>query len=249
MWWTFIFSILKDPKLLIIIGLSGLLAWFSVSSLVRKAEVVSLKAKVSELTTQVASLTEANKKLTQNRDALVKQVEDFMEIDKKYQSLQVRIGALQKTCAKPVKPVIVTPGTPLPISGREPKPVETAPGAIVSPGEATTPLPEGAKPGEPQPGGEEGVKIEQPEPEYQYGGREYEQEAKSIYNDVIFWFNSNQDKRGCLEWYYVNVGVGRNLKNLICGVEKEDLSVVIMEEERKDLPVQRSGLVIGEGQT
>jgi outer membrane murein-binding lipoprotein Lpp len=203
--WTlviqFIWKILKDPKLLAIVALSVLLAGASVKGYWYKQKVDKLEQKVSELNMEISNLKEINKKITQNRDALVRQVEDLMEIDKKYKSLQVRIDALRKTCAQPAKPIIVTsgsppahslpPGSPPPIGGMgEPKPTEKAPGSVVLPEGAIMTLPQVSKPEGSQPIGKEGDKTEIPE--YLFGGYEYEKDAKAIYNDIISWFNSNK---------------------------------------------------------
>ena len=180
----FIWKIVKDPKLLAILALSILLAGSFVRGEWYKKEAENLKRQVIDLTTQVKNLQEVNKKITQNRDALAQQLEDYKGIDSKYKSLQERITALQKTCAVPIKPVVVSPKEGV-------KPVEKAPGAIVGPGGVTTPLPETVKPEEPKESSGEGVKMKTPEPEYQYGGWKYENDTKAVYNDIILWFNSN----------------------------------------------------------
>lgn len=189
MWWTLVLKIITDPKLLAIIVLSFLLVGASASGYWYKQKAGRLEQRVDELNTTIENMKEINKKITQNRDSLVKQIESLQEIDKKYKSLQVRIDALRKTCARPVKAVVVTSGTPPPVKIEGSKPVE-APGVIVLPGGATTPLPVVPKPEEPKTVSGEVVKTKQPDIEYQFGGYEYETLAKSIYNDLILWFNS-----------------------------------------------------------
>ena len=206
--WTlalqFVWKILKDPKLLAIVILSILLAGSSVKGYWYKQKAGQMEQKVAELTVVIANLNEINKKITQNRDAVLKQIEDLKTIETKYKSLQDRIDVLKKTCARPVKAVVVSPGTsPSPAKVEGSKPVE-APRVIVLPGRVTTPLPDGTKTVESKPASGEGVKTEQSEPEsslgvktdkpdkeYQFGGEEYEILAKSIYSDLVLWFNSN----------------------------------------------------------
>jgi len=186
----FVWKIIKDPKLLAIAVIAVLLAGSSVKGYWYKQKADKLEQRIDALNVEIENLKTINAKITQNRDALVKQIENLKEIDIKYKSLQTRIDALKKPCAKTVKPVVVIPGTPPPAKVEVSKPVE-APGVVVLPGGSTTPLPIVAKPEEPKTESGEGVKSEKPDIEYQFGGYEYETLAKSIYNDLILWFNSS----------------------------------------------------------
>lgn len=181
MWVTMIINILKNPKNIIILLLLVASGYLGALHLYEKGDLVKLRNQVTTLTSSLEAEKKINQQLTQNRDALLIQIQELQDTEKKYKALQDRIDALKKTCAKPVKPVKVIPSTPV------------APGIIVPPGGPTTTTPEGNKPIETTPAPGQGTITGPPEPEnYQFGGYDYEKEAKGVYNDVILWFNSSE---------------------------------------------------------
>jgi cell division protein FtsB len=181
MWMTMILNILKNPKNIIIVLLLAASGYLGALHLYEKGDIVKLQNQVLTLTSSLEAQKKVNQELTQNRDALLIQIQNLQDIEKKAQDLQNRIDALKKTCAKPVPGVVVKPTPP------------AAPGIISTPGVATPPTQEGNKPVETTPAPETGTITGPPVPEtYYFGGYDYEKEAKGIYNDVILWFNSSE---------------------------------------------------------